>query len=297
MTTTNAAEPRPELSVVLPVFNEADIIGSVVGRTVAYLEDRGIDYEINLVDDGSRDSTASVVGAMCGRNPRVRWLRHDNNRGYGAALRTGIGAARGSRILVSDGDGQFSIENLGRLWERRDDADMVLGFRKPRSDPWFRRLAGWVWGRVVVRLALGGSYRDVNCGFKLIARNVVDGMTLASDGALVSAELLTRAARRGASYVEVGVGHDRRRRGKATGILPRVVWGAFRELLRYRRAILACAGPPGAAHHLRAPNDRIESRVSNQAKVAELADAQDSGSCGRKAVGVQVPPFAPPAAS
>ena len=286
-----------ELSVVLPVFNEAEVIGSVVDRTVEYLEGCGIDYEINLVDDGSADATPSVVREMCHRNPRLRWLRHESNRGYGAALRTGISAARGRRILVSDGDGQFPIEGLGTLWECRDDADMVLGFRNPRRDPWFRRLGGWIWGRVIVRLAFGGSYRDVNCGFKLIAREVVDGMTLASDGALVGAELLTRARGRGASFVEVGVSHVRRRRGKATGMLPRVVWGAVRELCRHRRGILELSDSSSDGGGLRAGNDPIESPASREAKVAELADAQDSGSCGRKAVGVRVPPFAPPAAS
>ena len=296
MTTTEPAKPAPELSVVVPVFNEADVIGVVVERTVEYLEGRGIDYELNLIDDGSRDSTAVVVGRACGANPRVRFFRHDCNRGYGAALRTGIRAARGRRILVSDGDGQFAIEDLGRLWERRDDADMVLGFRSPRQDPWFRRLAGWVWSRIVVRFALGGRYRDVNCGFKLIAREVTEGMSLASEGALVSAEILTRAARRGASYVEVGVTHTRRGQGKATGFLPRVVWRAFRELRRYRRVIVASSGVLEHATDLPATNDAIESPAPRQAKVAELADAQDSGSCGRKAVGVQVPPFAPPAA-
>ena len=231
-------QPEPELSIVMPVYNEAASIAGVVERTAAHMDRGGIRYEIHVVDDGSDDGTTGVLRRIMAQQPRLRVVRHEVNRGYGAAIRTGLQAARGGHILVSDGDGQFLIEDLEPLWTRRAQADVVLGYRKERRDPAIRRLAGWLYGRVLVRITLGGRFRDVNCGFKLIARPLLDGMELQSTGALISAELLTRARLRGARFVEVGVRHLPRRSGKATGLLPRVVLRMFGELVTLRRSIM-----------------------------------------------------------
>ena len=231
-------QPEPELSIVIPVYNEVANIAGVVERTAAHMDRGGIRYEINVVDDGSDDGTAGVLRRIMAQHPRLRVVRHEVNRGYGAAIRTGLQTARGGHILVSDGDGQFLIEDLEPLWTKRTQADMVLGYREQRRDPVVRRLAGWLYGRVLVRVTLGGRFRDVNCGFKLIARPVLDGMELESTGALISAELLTRARLRGARFAEVGVRHFPRRYGDATGLLPRVVLRMFGELVTLRRRIM-----------------------------------------------------------
>jgi len=184
-------------------------------------------------------------------------LRHPRNRGYGAALRTGLAAVRGEHVLLADGDGQFHIRALAALWDRRHDADLVLGFRNPRKDPLLRRLAGWLYGRIVVPATLGGRFRDVNCGFKLLRRRVIEGMELRATGALFSAELLTRARLAGATWVEVGVDHFPRRSGTATGLLPGVVVAMVGELLRHRTAILK--GGRASAGSLRTGCDAVES--------------------------------------
>jgi glycosyltransferase involved in cell wall biosynthesis len=251
-------EKSPELSVVMPAYNEAANIGAVVEQVVAHLDGRGIGYEINVVDDGSRDGMELILDRLKTGDPRVRVVRHRVNRGYGAAIRSGLAAARGGHILVSDGDGQFDMRDFDQLWNARERADLVLGYRNPRNDPWSRRLAGWLYSRVLVRLLLGGSYRDVNCGFKLISRGVLEGMELSSTGALISAELLTRARLRGARFAEVGVHHLPRRYGRATGLLPRVVLRMFRELVTLRGRILA-ARVRATASCLRPEVDAVES--------------------------------------
>jgi len=250
---TTAADAL-ELSVVLPAFNEAGNIERVVADAAAYLDTQGIRYEINVVDDGSHDDTPRVLERLRRSAPYLRVLRHARNRGYGAALRTGLSAVRGDHVLLADGDGQFHIRALAALWARRHEADLVLGFRNPRKDPLSRRVAGWLYGRVVVPVALGGRFRDVNCGFKLVRRRVIEGMDLRATGALFSAELLTRARLEGATWVEVGVDHFPRRSGKATGLLPGVVVAMVGELLRHRTAILK-----GSRTNLRTGCDAVES--------------------------------------
>jgi hypothetical protein len=108
-----------------------------------------------------------------------------------------------------------------------------------------------------VPAALGGRFRDVNCGFKLLRRRVVEGMELRATGALFSAELLTRARLAGATWVEVGVDHFPRRSGTATGLLPGVVVAMVGELLRHRAAILKGGEPSGG--NLRTGCDAVES--------------------------------------
>ncbi len=259
--TTSLAAPRavPELSVVFPAFNEEGSIGPLIERTADYLDDRGIRFEIDVVDDGSRDSTYAVLEERRRRDPRVRVLRHGRNLGYGAALRSGFAQARGRRILLSDSDGQFCIEEIDSLWRKRGEADLVLGYRNPRKDPWGRRIAGWVY-RKLVRVALGVRFRDVNCGFKLIDRRVLEGMELSSRGALISAELLTRAKLSGATFVEVAVEHFPRSCGRATGLLPGVVLRTFFELLSLRTQILAPRAGD-ATRELRAECNTLESET------------------------------------
>ena len=254
MTTASEAV---ELSVVLPAFNEAGNIERVVEDAAAFLDTQGIRYEIHVVDDGSHDDTPRVLERLRRRAPALKVVRHPRNRGYGAALRTGLASVRGEHVLLADGDGQFHIRALAALWARRHEADLVLGFRNPRKDPFLRRVAGWLYGRIVVPAALGGRFRDVNCGFKLLRRRVVDGMELRATGALFSAELLTRARLAGATWVEVGVDHFPRRLGNATGLLPGVVVAMVGELLRHRAAILK--GARAADGSLRTGCDAVES--------------------------------------
>jgi glycosyltransferase involved in cell wall biosynthesis len=257
MTASTHRREDAELSVVLPAYDEADNIGAVVESASSHLRRLGISHELLVVDDGSRDGTAAVLAELRARVPELRAVAHATNQGYGCAIRSGLRGARGRYVLLSDGDGQFRIDDLDGLWPYRTRADVVLGYRNPRNDPFVRRLAGWCYNRIFVRLLLGGSFRDVNCGFKLFGRAVVADMELHSTGALISAELLTRARLAGATFIEVGVRHFPRLSGNATGLLPRVVLKMLSESVRLRRRILATASKSPSG--LRPDRDAVES--------------------------------------
>ena len=228
-----------ELAVVLPAFNEEPNIERVVRRCVAYLEQHVPDYELLVVNDGSRDRTGDVLNRLATELPRLHPLHHPQNRGYGAALRTGFAAATKRFVFYMDGDGQFDIGDLDRLLPlATDDDHIVTGYRIERRDPFMRRLNAKLFGGWLVRLMLGVRVRDLNCAFKLIPKKVFEHITLESPGALINAELYGRAVRQGFGIREVGVHHYPREAGVQTGAHLLVILRAFYDLFRLRRKIV-----------------------------------------------------------
>jgi len=200
----------PELSVVIPAYNEAERLGPSLDRALEYLERRGGSFEVLVVDDGSSDATGQVAAAYAARN--VRLLAHPRNRGKGAALRTGVVATRGDRVLVSDADFSTPIEELPKLERRLADADLVLGSRAaPGADvrerqPLYRELMGKTFNLLIRILGVRGL-RDTQCGFKLM-RGEIDRELFAEmeiDGFAYDVEMVWLARQHGYRVVEVGV--------------------------------------------------------------------------------------------
>jgi glycosyltransferase involved in cell wall biosynthesis len=224
-----SAPSLPRLSLVFPVFDEEANVGPLLESALALAPRLATPFELIVVDDGSRDRSAAIVDSWRRRDPRIRLLRHPANIGYGAALRSGLRAARGEWVFFTDADLQFDLAELEHLLARASDAELVVGYRAPRRDPWNRRLLAWGWGRIV-RALFGLRVRDIDCAFKVIHRPVLEALPIASLGAFVSTELLVRATRAGFRIVEVPVTHRPRRAGRAKGATPRVILRALVEL-------------------------------------------------------------------
>ena len=234
-----ATGPVDALSVVLPAFNEEPNIERVVKQVAAYLEPLGIDYEILPVNDGSADRTGEVLAKLQRENPRVKPQTHAQNRGYGAALRTGWAAASKRYTFYMDGDGQFDIKDLDKLLPLASEDVIVTGFRIERRDSFMRRLNAKLFGGWLVRVMLDVYVKDLNCAFKLIPKRVLDAITLESEGALINAELYGRAIRAGFGVREVGVHHYAREAGVQTGAHLSVIVGALYDIFRLRQKIIA----------------------------------------------------------
>jgi glycosyltransferase involved in cell wall biosynthesis len=217
------------ISVFFPCYNEQDNIGRVVKRAIEALEGLAKDYEVIIVNDGSKDGTGAVADALAGMNSRVRAVHHPQNMGYGAALQSGIRAASKELVFFTDGDGQFDIGEIALLLPMIGDNDIVCGYRLDRKDPFVRKLNGWLW-TTLVNLLFGMRIRDIDCAFKLFRREIFDDMRLSSAGALISAEILARATRRGYRIAQVGVHHYPRTAGSQTGAKLKVILRAFKEL-------------------------------------------------------------------
>jgi dolichyl-phosphate beta-glucosyltransferase len=199
-----------DLSVVIPAFNEASRLGVTLDRMLPYLERRGERFEVLVVDDGSSDTTADVAREYAHRG--VWLLELSKNRGKGAALRHGVVASSGRKVLLSDADLSTPIEELERLEPELARADLVLGSRAvsgarlERRQPWHRETMGKAFN-LVIRLLGFGSFRDTQCGFKLLegdhARRLFPRLTI--DRFAYDVELVWEAQRMGLRVVEVGV--------------------------------------------------------------------------------------------
>lgn len=233
----DASGPR-SLSFVLPAFNEAGNIAESIRRCVRAGEDLALDFEVLVVDDGSLDATRRIADAVAAADPRVRTLHHPRNRGYGAALRTGLLAATKARVFFTDADLQFDVGEVGALLVAARDAEIVAGYRAPRRDPPHRVLLGWAWSRLVGAV-FDLDVRDVDCAFKVLDRRLFDRIPVHSLGAFVNTEILVRARADGARIVEVPVTHHPRASGRQTGASPRVIVRALRELVALRGELRA----------------------------------------------------------
>jgi glycosyltransferase involved in cell wall biosynthesis len=222
-----------ELSVFFPAYNEQANIRRTVERALAKLEALGIRHEVVVVDDGSSDGTAEVVEALAREHAKLQLLRHEQNRGYGAALASGLYSARYEWICYTDADGQFDFEELDDFLaaEQETGAELIIGYYRKRQVSSVRRAGSWLW-QLAGRLFYGVHVRNVDCGFKLIHRRIPDTIPRleARRGAFVSTELLVKAKLGGFEIVEIPVTHFARTEGEATGASLDVIRGSFRDL-------------------------------------------------------------------
>lgn len=228
--------PLQELSLFFPCHNEAENLEALVADALAALPALATTYEVILVDDGSRDDTAGVAERLVQRHGEVvRLVRHDVNRGYGGALRSGFAAARYSHLAYTDGDRQFRVADLARLVERAQEtrSPVVIGYRLKRADPPLRLVYATLY-RVANRVWFGLRVRDVDCAAKLFRRDVLQNISVHSNGAFFSAELLIRLRLAGVNALEVGVPHYPRTAGSPTGARLSVIARAVRDFWSLR---------------------------------------------------------------
>ncbi len=231
------------LSVFFPAYNDAGSLPGLIADTFAVLEASVLDWEVIVVNDGSYDNTAEVLGALCKQyGERLRVVQHVRNQGYGGALRSGFQAATKDFVFYTDGDAQYDVKELPLLLEAaRRGASWVNGFKKQRSDPKRRVLLGAIY-RETARLLFGLKLSDVDCDFRLIRREVLDGISLRSSSGAICVELVWSLERKGLRAVELGVTHRARQYGQSEFFRLKSLWKTLREVSRLLRLRLSLFG-------------------------------------------------------
>jgi glycosyltransferase involved in cell wall biosynthesis len=218
--------PRtPSLTMFFPAYNDAGTIASLVIQAVKVAGRLTTDFEVIVVNDGSKDATAVIADELARTYPQVRVVHHPTNRGYGGALRTGFATASKDLIAYTDGDAQYDPSELETLWKALSaDADMVTGWKISRSDPMHRIIIGRVY-HYVVKFLFRLRVRDVDCDFRLMRREVFDRVKLERDTGVICLEMMRKIQDARFRVVEVPVHHYHRAHGRSQFFnFTRVFW-------------------------------------------------------------------------
>ena len=232
---------RPRLSFFFPAYNEAENVEQAVHRALEDVAPLVPSFEVVIVDDGSTDATPEIADRLAAADPRVRVI-HQENRGYGGALKRGFRESRGELIGFSDGDLQFDLAEMRLLLERIDSdrpsrVDAVIGYRIKRRDPAHRRFIGRTYNTIVTAM-FGLRARDIDCAMKLFRREALEGLILEADGPFLSAELLIKLKATGVPMAQLGVNHYPRAAGTNTGASFGKIVRTLRDLGKLRLALL-----------------------------------------------------------
>lgn len=228
----------PQLSVFFPAYNEEENIKDTLVKAIRVLKEIADKWEAIVVNDGSTDRTGEIVKQLAKENENIRLITHKVNKGYGGAIKTGIFSSRYSLIAYMDSDGQFDFEEIKKFLAKIKKADLVAGYRKKRIDSLYRRvlarilwLADWV--------LFGLTVKDVDCGFKLFKKEVVDKIgKLVTESAITETEFVVRAKKAGFKIIQVGVNHNPRVEGEQTGGKLKIILKAAIEGLKLWQLLL-----------------------------------------------------------
>jgi glycosyltransferase involved in cell wall biosynthesis len=238
-----APKSTRSITVFFPCYNEEANVERTTLAALHTCEGLCDDFEIIIVNDGSRDRTGEIADRLAATNPRVRAVHNKPNRGYGGALARGFREATKDFIFYTDGDGQFDFKEMETILPMLDSFDIVSCFRINRQDPWKRKLNAKLWGNLV-NLLFDIRLRDIDCAFKIYPRRFIDRIELRSSGALIDTEMLAKARRLGYSIGQCGVRHYPRIAGEQTGAKLSVILRAFRELFGLYKHIRATGKAP-----------------------------------------------------
>jgi len=219
------------LTVFFPCFNEAANLEKLINEALVILPEIADIFEVIIVDDGSQDETVKIVQNLQKTHPEIKLVRHPINLGYGAALRTGFGAAKYDWTFFADGDLQFELADLKKFVPETTNYLAVIGFRQNRADGGMRVFNASLF-KLYINLLFRLHVKDIDCAFKLFKTSLVQSIKLESTGAFTSAELLYKLKKRGITIKQLPVSHFARKFGQPTGNNPKVAIKAGLEALK-----------------------------------------------------------------
>jgi glycosyltransferase involved in cell wall biosynthesis len=221
------------LSIFFPMYNEKKNIEHTLAEAETAINDLGFgDYEILIINDGSRDGCDQLVEARARTNHHLRLIHHPHNLGYGAALRTGFINAGRDLVFYTDCDLPADLHDIQRALELIKGADLVIGYRIKRHETLRRAVFSRIYN-LLMRLLFGVRVRDVNCSFKLVHKSVLDKITLTASTVFIDGQLLAEAVRYGFKIAEIPIVYTPRRFGRSNFDSLHTAWKTLTEMLHY----------------------------------------------------------------
>lgn len=218
------------LSIFFPAYNDEHTIGTLVKDALIIGKAVAGDFEVIVIDDGSKDNTGPLLDELAKDNDKIRVIHHSQNKGYGAALRSGFNTAQKEWIFYTDGDGQYDVGELKRLAPFVDRADVINGYKLKRSDPILRKIFGrlYHWS---CRFLFNIKVRDVDCDFRLLRSSFIKKIHLVSNGGAVCVEMIRKLQDAGARFHQVSVHHYYRLHGRSQFFARIPVFVVIKEIM------------------------------------------------------------------
>ena len=226
-----------ELSLFFPAYNEEENLKATVEKAVPILKSVAEKHELIIINDGSKDKTGEIAEKLAKQYPFIKVITHSPNRGYGAAIKSGLYHSNYEWIVFTDADGQFDFSEVTKFIEKQKEtnADLVIGYYLKRAVHFGRILGSKLW-ELAVFVLFGLKVTDTDCGFKFMRKEVVEKIPQleAERGPFISSEFLIKAQKAGFRLAEVGVHHYPRKAGAATGASFKVILSGLSDLLKLR---------------------------------------------------------------
>lgn len=209
------SDSSPSLTIFFPCYNDAGTIGSLVAAADSVARDFTDNYEILVIDDGSTDHSRQLLTELKSKFPNLHLIFHEQNRGYGGALKSGFYNATKDLVFYTDGDGQYDVFELRRFFPvMQEGVDIVNGYKIYRSDPLHRKIIGTTYLRLM-RLLFNFHVRDVDCDFRLMRKEIFNNVELNHTSGVICLELVKKLELAGYRFADFPVHHYHRTYGES----------------------------------------------------------------------------------
>jgi glycosyltransferase involved in cell wall biosynthesis len=227
------------VSLLFPAYNDESTIRIVAEQGVQLLAGYATKFEIIIVDDGSPDRSGDIADELAVEHPDIlRVIHHGQNRGYGAALRTGVAACRYDWICIVDGDDEYSVSDLRKMLEIRNFYRLIIAFRYKKLYSTSRIFISFVYNWLLRRM-FRTPFRDVSTGIRTFHRSILTEIELTSDSPFIGAELAIKAMLRGYPVGELGIQTFPRTFGSGSATSPKNILRTIRDMMRVRNEIFS----------------------------------------------------------
>jgi glycosyltransferase involved in cell wall biosynthesis len=229
---------KPDISLFFPVYNDASTVRIVAQRALELLEEVANNYEVIIVNDGSPDSSGEIADQLAREYEAISAVHHPQNRGYGAAMKTGIAASKYDIICMIDGDNEYDVFDLKKMLAVKDYYMLIIAFRYKKLYSTKRIFISFIYN-TVLRVVFNSPFRDISTGIRLIHRAVVNDIELTSNSPFIGAELTLKSMLRGFPVGEVGIQTFPRDFGTGSATSFKNIMGTIKDIFRIRREIFS----------------------------------------------------------
>jgi glycosyltransferase involved in cell wall biosynthesis len=229
---------KPDISFFFPVYKDERTVRLVTEKAIKLFEEIANQYEVVIVDDASPDNAGEIADQLAREYPQVKVVHHEVNRGYGAALKSGIANTKYDWVCMVDGDNEYDILDLKRMLALRQHYGLIIGFRYKKLYSTKRIFISHIYN-AVLRSLFDTRFRDISTGIRVFRRSILSHIDLNANSPFIGAELAIKTMLSGTPVGEVGIQTFPREFGSGSAISMKNIMLTIRDMLRMRKEIFS----------------------------------------------------------